>query len=189
MPTAPVPENEPSQIRAGETLLFSKSLPDFPANDSPAWAITYNLRAAAGDKIDFTSSADGSWHKVEVAYTTTANWKAGTYYGVGIVSNGTQAVQVWSGRVEVLPNLAEAGENFDPRTQARRTLDNINAVLEGRATSEVLNSNIEGVDIQRLTFTELLKLKDRYEVIVAAEERAAGGGRSKTVFAHFTSTR
>jgi hypothetical protein len=186
---AALPTSEPTRIRAGETLAFTKSLADYAANDSPAWVLTYSFRAKPGDAIDFSSTASGADHLINVAFTTTALWAAGTYYGVGMVSNGVECYTVWEGQLVVYPNLAEQDEDFDPRTQAKRTLDNINATIEGRASSTILNSEVEGIKLERIPISELLLLKDRYEVIVANEERAAGIRRNRTVFATFTNPR
>lgn len=191
--SAAIPTTEPTQLRAGETLSFSRSLPDYPANASPAWAITYAFRGPGVSKIDFTSAASGSDHLVTVAFATTAEWKPGIYTGTGVVSNGTTKAQVYSGQLIVLPNLAAQEADFDARSQARRTLDNINAVLEGRASSTVLNSMVEGTKLERIPHEDLLKLRDYFQNLVnqerAAEAIANGKSTGRTTFARFTRPR
>lgn len=184
--STPIPTCEPTQIRAGDALQFARSFSDYPPSD---WTLKYYLRGYGLDKIDITGSTSGSEFLVSVAAATTSTWRAGVYDIVGVVVSATERNQIYAGRVEVLPDFAQAENNFDTRSQARRTLDNINAVLESRASSTILNSTIEGTIFERLNHEQLLTLKDRYEVIVANEERAAGIRRSKTVFAQFTTPR
>jgi hypothetical protein len=184
----PIPQSEPTTFRAGATLQFNKTLNDYPA--SAGWGITYSLRMNEGSTIDFSSSASGDVHAVSVAASTTGAWLPGTYYGCGIVTKtGGVSVEVWAGQIEILPNLAIEVGGYDPRTQARKILDNINAVLEGRATHDVLNSSIEGTVIGRMPVEQLLMIKDRYDAIVmreqAAERIKSGKGSGKQVYVRF----
>lgn len=177
---------EPATIRAGETLSFKRALGDYPAS---TWSITYTLRSVGGTAITFTSAADGLDHLVTVAFSTTALWQAGDYIGVGLVSDGTTKTEVWRGRIKILPNLASEGTDYDARTQARRTLDNINAVIEGRASSTILNSTVEGTALQRIPFADLLLLRDRYAAIVNLEENADLGVETRNIFTRFRTPR
>ena len=183
-----IPTTIPAQLRAGATLNFQISLADFSAAES--WAITYHFRSKDGSAITFTSTASGTDHLVNVPFGTTALWLKGNYSGTAVVSNGTQKFEVWRGRLEILEDIAAAPEGTDLRTQARRTLDNINAVIEGRAGSTILSSSVEGTSLGRIPHTDLLILRDRYAVIVANEERAedAANGRSprRAIFSRFT---
>lgn len=174
---ATTPTTEPAQIRAGETLHFLKSLDDYPA--SSGYSITYSFRAINGSAIDFTTTADGDAHEAEVAFSETASWLPQTYQGVGIVSNNTEKKQVWAGQLIVLPDLSQMPQGADTRSQAKRTLDNINAVIEGRASSAILNSTVEGTSLQRIPVADLLMLRDRYAQIVFSEEEALRSAQGK----------
>lgn len=189
--SAPIPTTEPTQLRAGETLQFKRTLEDYPANADPAWSIAYTFRCPeGGTSISFSSSADVADHLITVPFGTTASWKAGSYYGVALVGNGTTKKQIWEGRLEILPNLAAEAADYDPRTQARRTLDNINAVIEGRASSSVLKSKVNGTELERIPIADLLLLKDRYTQIVSREEAAAQGKPTRSnIYTRFTSPR
>ena len=188
---AAIPSQIPAQIRAGATLSFKSSLADYQAGDG--WSVTYSFRNTDGSLIDFTSAADGGDHLFTVPFSTTANWIAGTYFGVAVVSDGTTKAEVWSGSLTVLPNIASAEQGQDFRSQARRTLDNINTVLEGRATSTILNSSVEGTNLGRIPHADLLLLRDRYVSIVKAEERAADAANGKpsrrAIFTQFLNPR
>ena len=173
---------EPATVRAGETLTFKRTLGDYPA---ATWSITYSFRCRTGTAISFTSAADGSDHLITVAFGITASWEPGIYDGVGIVSDGVTAKAIWEGKLEVLPDLASTRTDFDARTQSRRTLDNINAVLEGRATSTILNSVVDGTALQRIPMADLLMLKDRYTAIVQLEEQSHLGIEPRNIFTRF----
>ncbi len=163
---------EPTSLRAGETLTFSRSLPDYSA--ASGWSITYYFTGVNG-QFSFTSANSGGAHLVTVAASATALYLAGDYYGSGIVSDGTTKVEVYSGKLTVKPDLSTAAPGQDLRSQNRRILDNVNAALEGKATHDILNSDVEGTKIERLTPEQLLKLRDRYAQLVAAEEAAEQG--------------
>ncbi len=184
---ADIPTSIPDKIRAGATLTFKVSFADYSA--ASGWAVTYSFRSALGG-FNFTSTASASSHLVSVPFADTAQWLAGDYVGVGIVSDGVVKVEVWSGGLTVLPNIASAEQGADLRTQAKRTLDNINAVIEGRATSSILESTVEGTQLRRIPTADLILLADRYTAIVQSEQRAidAANGKStkRAIFTRFS---
>ena len=186
--SATIPSSVPAKVRAGETLQFTVALADYPAGDG--WSISYYFIANGLTPFNFSSTADGDSHAVSVAYGTTANWAPGLYSGIGFVTDGTTRTEVWTGTLEVLFNPLTASKTTDPRSHARRTLDNINAVIEGRATSAVLNSTVEGTTLARIPHADLLDLQARYEMKVAAEEavlaRALGKPSRRNIYSRFT---
>jgi hypothetical protein len=100
--------------------------------------------------------------------------------GVGRMSNASQVVTVWRGKLEVRDNLSTQSDNFDTRSWAKRCLDNIRAVLENRANRDVLNSTIAGQAIGRMTPEQLWALHDRFKSEYESElaELAAEQGKS-----------
>lgn len=182
---ATIPTTEPASIRAGETLTFKRSLADYPA---PTWSLHYYLQSldAAAVRFEATSTSSGQDHLISVAYATTANYADGQYAGMSFVTDGTTRTQIWAGKLTILPSLATDG---DARSQNRRTLDNINAVIEGRATSSILKSTVEGTTLERISFDELLKLQQFYVQKVHLEEvaelRAAGKPTGRNIYAQF----
>lgn len=189
--SATIPTSEPAKLRAGETLQFTKSLTDYPADEN--WTITYSLRGIAATKIDFASVASGKDHSITVPFTTTTEWVAGVYNGVGIVSDGTTAKQIWSGQIEILPNFSAMDGGTDTRTPNRIALDSVRAVLAGRANSTILKSEVEGTTLERISHAELIKLesylanKVRNEEIELLQEQGKPTGR--TIYAQFTRPR
>jgi hypothetical protein len=176
-----IPTVEPSEVRAGDTWTWERSLSDYPA---PTWTLAYALLNAAG-KISITAAASGTDHLVSVAAATTANYTPGTYSAVGRVTSGTEAVTVWTGSIQVLPNLA-AATSYDDRSHARRVLQAIEAVIEGRASSDQQEIQIGDRMLKKIPIGDLLKLRDSYTLEVASEESASRlaqgiGGRGRVM--------
>ena len=179
----------PSAIFAGDTLLFSLSLGSYPATD---WTVAYSFRGC-GSQIEFSATASGSLHVVNVAPTETVNWVSGTYTGIARATNtadATQVVTVWIGELVVKPNLATAQGDYDPRSLAKKCLDAIEAVLMGRASRDVLNTTIAGQSIGRMTPEQLLGLRDAFRAEYQAEqarlEAAQGKGQQSNIGITFT---
>ncbi len=180
---AEIPTNEPEVIFAGDTLKFDKTLADYPA--SGGWSLIYYL-VNEEQNYNFTSSANGSDHRVNIAKGTTADYVPGVYQFTGYAVSTTERTKVFgSVSIEIKPNPAN-GEASETRSQARRTLDAINNVLEARAGNTVLNSDVETARFERIPHSELLKLKDYYEVKVASENATASGVNKRNIFVRFT---
>ena len=74
--TADIATTEPTQIRAGDSITWLKTLNDYPATDS--WVLHYRLINSAG-KFDVTATASGSDHLVSISAATSATYTAGKY--------------------------------------------------------------------------------------------------------------
>jgi len=189
--SACLPTHEPDKLRAGETLQFVKSLTDYPAD--AGWVINYSLRGIAATKIDFSSVASGKDHSVIVPFGTTTGWLPRIYRGVGIVTDGTTAKVIWNGQIEILPNLAAMDGGTDTRTPNRVALDNVRAVLSGRASSTIKKSMVEGTELERYGHAELLQLENSLALKVRNEEIAElqfqGKPTGRTIYAQFTRPR
>jgi hypothetical protein len=186
--SACIPKSEPAQLRAGETLQFIKSLTDYPATDG--WVINYSFRGQSPTKIDFSSTASDKDHSVTVPFATTAEWMPGCYLGTGTVTDGTTAKVIFTGELKILPNLAAMDGGTDTRTPNRIALDNVRAVLAGRATSAILKSEVEGTILERIPHSELIRLESYLATRVRNEEiellQAQGKPTGRTIFAQFT---
>jgi hypothetical protein len=180
----------PSVITAGDTLLFKLSLGEYSSSD---WTLAFSFRFASGSQIDFSSTASGSAHLVNVAPTETASWVPGTYYGLGRVTSKTDATlvaTVWQGELVVKPDVTTAAADFDTRSWSKKCLDAIEAVLSGRASKDILNTTIAGQSIGRLTPEQLFVLRDRFRAEYQAEqgalEAAQGKGQRSNIGIIFT---
>lgn len=165
-----IPDIEPTSLRAGDTIQWSRSLADYPAS---SWTLSYTLINAAA-KITFTAAASGTDYLVTVAAATSANYAAGWYDWQAVVTKGTEKHTVGFGRLEILPNLAGA-TTYDNRSHAQVMLDAIESTLEGKASNDQLD--LLSATFGNHTFTRnpefLLKYRDRYRSEVNAERQAA----------------
>ena len=183
---AAIPTSEPETLTAGVTWTWKKSLADYKASDS--WVLTYYPRKNGTSLSTLATSAVGDDHLVDISYALTAFYIVGTYNLTGIVSKGLEKFQVFEGFLEVLPNPRQSG-TFDPRTHAQTVLDSIEAVLESRATKEVLSFSVEGNSLSSYPHEQLLTMRSRYRVEVerekAVERLKAGRGSGRLILTRF----
>lgn len=180
------PEQVPEQLIAGDTWVWTRDLTDYPAS---AYTGAWYLENKDGS-ITVAASASGDTHTATVAKATTAAYKAGEYrwsFVVTKISDSTRT-KVESGWVSLLADPAISGK-VDWRSHARKTLDAIEAVIEGRATTDQQAVTINGRSISRITIEELLRFRDYYKAEVfsekAAESVAAGLGNPRRIFVRF----
>ena len=81
----------------------------------------------------------------------------------------------------------------DTRTPNRVALDNVRAVLSGRASSTIKKSMVEGTELERYGHAELLQLENSLALKVRNEEIAElqfqGKPTGRTIYAQFTRPR
>lgn len=178
------PTNEPQTLIAGDTWAWTRSLSDYSA---ATWTLTYYFKNASAN-FSFAASADGATHSVSVAKATTAAYGVGTYSWEGYVDDGTSRYRVDYGTLEVLADMSAAG-NLDKRSHWKIVLDNVEAVIQNRATQDQFSYSINGRALQRMPIDDLLKLYDRAKGAVAKEEaldRARNGlGASSKIKVQF----
>jgi len=189
--SARIPECEPSELRAGDTLTFSRNLPDYPAD--AGWTINYSFRGQTASAIDFSSTASGKEQLVTVSASVTAGWLPGEYTGVGVVTDGTTVKTIWSGKLVILQNLSAVQPGTDLRTQNRKVLDFINCMIEKRASNPLKSSEVEGTVFTWSDWKDLLPLQALYQTKVRNEEiddlQAQGKPTGRTLFHVFTRPR
>ncbi len=170
-----IPTTEPSEITAGDTATWKKSLSDFLASDS--WVLTYAL-VKTNKLIEIIAAADGDDYLVEELPTVTTDWDPGIYHYQAYVTKATERYQVGEGTIEVLEDFATT-TGFDGRSHAKKTLDAIEAVLEDKATQDQLSYSIGGRSLSRFSWEELTGARNYYRAEYLKEERKAGRASSK----------
>jgi hypothetical protein len=163
-----IPTTEPTSIISGDTVKWTKSLPDYLPT---LWTLKYEIvNSAAAKTITATDNGDTHLATLTAALNDLA---AGDYSIVGYVTDiatGLERYTVYTGRVSVSANLADGAA--DVRSHIKKVLDAIEATLEGRATQDQRRMQIAGRLIERMHMEELLMLRDRYKAEYAAEVRA-----------------
>lgn len=179
---------EPTELIVGDRVQWTKTLSDYPAT-TEGWTLTYYLRAnLPGGQINITAAASGDIFNIDVAPGTSANWTPGTYFWEAYVSKAGSRYKVGEGMVLLKPDYSAIELPYDGRTHARRTLEAIQAVIEGRATTDIQRYVMQAVgrSVDKMPIEELLKFRDYYLAEVKKEESAANGGRGKNIFIRFT---
>lgn len=174
-----IPNQEPGSLRVGDTWRWTRTLDDYPA---PSWVLKYRFKNAAGG-FEITASASGTDHSITVTAATTSGYTAGSYTWTAWVEGGTsEKYTVDSGSCELLADYRSglATVALDDRSHARKTLDAIEAWIEGRDVA-VAEYEIAGRRMKYIPTTELLKMRSRYQLEVQAEENAAKLARGEGV--------
>jgi hypothetical protein len=170
--SAPIPTIEPARIVAGDTAKWTRSLADYPA--SAGWVLTYKIVSSA-NRYTITCTASGDDHLATAAAATTVSWVAGAYAWRAQVALASEVYTVASGQVTIEPVYTAA---VDARSQARRMLEAVETMLEGRTTSAVAEYTVGGRQLKYLAVPDLLALRDRLRIDVGREDdatRAAAG--------------
>lgn len=145
----------------------------------------YHFRAPAGTGITLTGVASVTDHLFSTDAATTATWLPGTYSGVcRVIDANAQVTTIWRGTLEIKPELAAQPDEYDSRSWAKRCLDKIEAVIEGRATRDVLNSTIAGQSIGRMTPEQLFTMRATFASKVESENNA-DAGKNRNIFYRF----
>lgn len=177
-----IPTIEPTTLRAGDTWQWRREdLTDYPAT---SWLLSYRFKNSSGGfQVDAT--ADGTAFAVDVDDITSARYAAGDYQWQARVNNGAETFTVGGGTTTVTPSFFSGTESaaLDTRSTARKIVDNIDAMLAGRATIDQQEYEIQtgGGALRRMKYCtkdELLALRSTYAAIAAREEsdaRAAAG--------------
>jgi hypothetical protein len=164
---------------AGDTLDFSTTVTNYPASDG--YTLKYRLvPRVAGTPIDLTATTDtdGVSYRVQASPIVTSSWTAGEYDWFSWVEKVGARYSVGNGQTVIQPNPAVASTS-DRRSHAQKTLDAIEAVIEGRASLDQQEYTIGNRQLKRTPLADLMELRKYYQSLVKADETTAAlnGGR------------
>ena len=153
----------PDELRAGDTLKWTTGHSDYTPGDG--WTLKTEFLNSAGT-VDATITAvqdpdDASRYLSTLDASTTANWPAGEVYWQTYVEMSGQRYTILEGVVLVRANLATA-TSHDGRSHAKKTLDALEAVIEGKASRDQLAYSIAGRSLSRMSPDELIRWRDHY---------------------------
>lgn len=162
---------EPTHIIIGDTAIWTRTDPTYPA--SSGWSLVYTLINAV-NKYSVVAIANGADYLATITAVESAAMQAGQYKWLARVSRTVTVLEahtVGEGLITLQDNFA-ALETLDVRSHAVKTLANIEATLEGRATSATAEYQIAGRALKYIPIPELLALRDSYRREVRQEEAA-----------------
>ena len=167
--TANYPGREPFSLVIGDRWTWKKD--DFSDYPSSAYTLKYSFRldGAGATEIQITASANGTAFKIEVGASTSTSYTAGNYQWQSYLTRNSdnERVTIDSGYIEIRPNRDLA--TTDPRSHFKIVLDNIEAVIEERATKDQEAYSINGRSLSRTPIADLQQLADSYRGKYVAE--------------------
>lgn len=194
---------EPAEINIGDTITWiRRSVQALSENDngtvdyidikaSEGWALKFTAVGKTGiiaiNAIADPDNADD--FKFTALPAATAAYIAGDYQWQITATKATDRYTIATGFVTLLDNIAGRSALYDNRSHAKKVLDAIEAVIEGRASQEQQSYTIAGRSLEYTSLPDLLKLratyKTEYENELATAKTAAGLGTGRKVYTRF----
>lgn len=171
----------PGVLLIGDTWEWERQVSEYPAD---AWTLAYHFVNAAG-AIEIPTTGSGSTFTVSRTPAQTEVYSPGNYRWVARVTEiagSGRRFTLNDGWTDVKPDPSTV---VDPRSRARRTLDAINAVIEGKASSDHMSVSYQGRQVTRMSWSELLQARDRLREEVRVEEMGANAGLGRDIRARF----
>jgi len=183
-----IPTVEPTEIVAGDYIQWLQAEnPDLTIADG--WVLSYAI-VAAGKNIDIQCSDNGdNNHLATISVSTSKDLPSGTYNWQSYIAKATVRYLVKTGTLKISKNFADLDGGYDGRSYWRITLENIEAVLQSRATKDQSSYTVNGRQLSRTPVADLILLYDKAKSNVVSEERAEnqknGIGGSNNIFVRF----
>jgi hypothetical protein len=155
----------PSVINAGDSYDLLLEEPDYPA--TAGWSLRLVLNGPSALTKD--SVASGEKHALTLTTANTAGLAAGLYRFVVKAINGSTVTTVRNGISDVKPDLATAPAGT-LASWAEQALAAVEAAILGAASDEMRMFMIDGRQVQKYSFDELLRLRVRLKTEVATEQ-------------------
>lgn len=167
---------EPTTITQGERLHWERCFDDHPAT---LWTLEYRFRGN-GTGFDIAATADGSQFVVDVPTASTTAMTPGKYvwqaWATEIADSTNKEMLAEDSATVKVGFVHGTTTAVDLRTNAKKTLDAINAAILASGTSDVILYEITtpagSRKVQRYSRTEFLKMRDIYAGIVSRENAA-----------------
>ena len=177
--TLAIPDTEPLSIRAGDSLSWSRSLPEYSAADG--WTLKYRILWTTGSSpASFSAAGVGTQHTVTLAAATTAAWAAGRatlfVFVERTIGPATERVSLETKTIDIEANLATA-TTFDGRSANVKALDDLKTALASYCTAghgPVAEYQIGDRRMKFRSTAEIADLIAHYEREVARERAVAG---------------
>jgi hypothetical protein len=194
---------EPLEIIIGDTLTWiRRSVQAAYENDAGTTEYT-DIKASEGWTLKFTAvgrlgivaitaAADtdnADDFKFTATAAVTAAYVAGDYQWQVTATKTTTRYTIAEGWVTLLDNISGRSALYDNRSHAKKVLDAIEAVIEGRASLDQMSYAIAGRQLSRTPIPDLMKLrslyKDEYDGEVATARIQAGLASKRKILTRF----
>lgn len=180
--TVEYPEVEPTRLIVGDRWLWKRTdLTDYPV---ASYALTYRAvrHGTLAEAIAITASESGTDYIVEVASTTTDDYKAGLYAWSAYItrSSDSERIQISQGTWELAQDLVD---DHDPRTYAQIQVDSLQATLSKLNQRLHGNYSLGARQVTLVQVSETRRELNHWQHVRAAEldaERRAHGMASSS---------
>lgn len=164
------PTYEPTSINAGDTVVFTKELSDYPVSDG--WTMAYKIVGLNAAPISATVTTSGNVYTVTFAATGTDDLVKGTYQLVGTMTKAGVRNEIYRRTLIVNTDLAAKSVVTDVRTEEEVALDSVKAAIQSYAVRPVDEITIAGRTLRRPTMESLIKVRNQLQKIVNDQRRA-----------------
>ncbi len=157
-----IPTSAPQTATAGDSLTWYQSAGDCTPADG--WALSVEV---VGKDLSVAATNDNGQHRVTLTTAQTQGLGAGAWSWVARATKAGERVTVARGTLTLAPD--PLGEQASATTHAERMLAAIEALIEGRATSDLSSYSVAGRSLTKMTFDELLAARSYFRHEVAAQ--------------------
>lgn len=176
----------PKRLTVNDHITWMESLPDYPA--SGGWIIHYSFTNADA-VFDSDHAASGDDHAMSI---DTTELESGEYqYSKKVWDGVSDQHTLERGYITVDPDLSADTSGTDRRSYAQTALDNIEAMLKGKATTDQTSYSLNGRALSRYSIAELQEWRASLRSEVRDERqkarRAKGGKSHNNVHVRFPS--
>lgn len=166
-----IPTTEPIKITAGDTIRWTKSLSNYPADE---YELHYQLQPlTGGPAISIAATADGTDYNITVSAAISADYIPGDYRWSSYVldlATGQERITIDSAAIKISPD--PLASTADLRSTVRKIYDAINATILGEASNAQLKVTIDGDTLENKSTADLLAMESRYRLLVQQEENS-----------------
>ncbi len=163
MPT--IPTAPPATATAGDSVVWDQAAGDYAPSDG--WALVV---AFAGSEAEAAAAVVDGTFRVTLSTTLTASLGPGAWQWVARVTRGSERVTIATGTLTLAADPRQASAT----THAARALAAIEAVIENRASADVLKYEIAGRSLEKMAPADLLMWRNYYRAEVNAERGTRG---------------
>lgn len=166
---ANAPEGEPLEIVVGDFIQWKRSdlVSDYPPATHSAEYVA-RITGGGSNEIKLAATEASGYYLFTVDSATSSAFAAGKYHWqleITQTSSGNRLV-VDTGDFQAIPDMDD--NQADPRIHAEIMVDKIQTILEGKADSDVASYSIGGRSISKMSFAELMDVRDRFKAEIVA---------------------
>lgn len=189
--------NIPSQIIIGDTVTWIDN--DLRGLDpvtglstnysSDNFILSWFIRGSGF--LNLISTTDGLGYRTTITSIQSSGLTSGNYFWQAFVTDTNQnRVNVGSGQIQAIANLANVNNVYDGRTEIEKMLEAVTSAIHARLKGEtVFRYEIKGRDLERDPIESLIKFRDQLKIEVSrsksAEKIAQGLGDPRRLFVRF----